>query len=67
MTDENENLDVTIAENAAGPASMNVDGNSATQHPLPDQIAADKYLAAKRSQASPGLGLRFVKVIAPGI
>jgi len=66
MADETEDLTATIAENAAGPASMSGDGNSASAHSLADQIAADRYLAAKRAMSSPGLGLHFVKVVSPG-
>jgi hypothetical protein len=36
------------------------------QHSLPDQIAADKYLAGKRAMASPGLGLKMAKIVPPG-
>jgi hypothetical protein len=36
------------------------------QHPLPDQIAADKYLASKGAMARKGLGLTRVKIIPPG-
>ena len=41
-----EDMDNTIRENASGPAKASVDGTSMEQHPLPDQIAADKYLAS---------------------
>lgn len=36
----------TIAEAAAQPASASSDGRSAAAHPIPDQIAADKYARA---------------------
>lgn len=38
-----------IEEAAAEPASAAGDGQSATSHPLPDLIEADKYLKAKRA------------------
>lgn len=46
MADE---LDNTIAENAGGPKRASADGISVEQHSIPDQIAADKYLASKRA------------------
>ncbi len=59
MTD----LSSTIATNAAGPASASGDTGSMTQHSLPDQIEADKYLAAKTAMSSStSVGLRFIKI-----
>lgn len=55
-----------ITGNAIAPASATNDGGSATQHPLPDQIAADRY--AKSSNAmngNPANAMRIVKLI-PG-
>jgi len=37
-------LEDTILENAQGPAEARGDAVSVKQHPLPDQIEADKYL-----------------------
>lgn len=44
MADE---LDVTIRENAQGPAKVSGDAGSVEQHSLADQIAADRYLQSK--------------------
>ena len=60
-----QDLTETIRENAAAPAEATVDGRSAKQHPLPDQIEADRYLASKQA-ARRKLGIRMAKVIPPG-
>ncbi len=60
-----QELDNTIAENATGPKRASGDTGSVEQHPLPEQIAADKYLAAKKAAQSKGLGIRLAK-ISPG-
>ncbi len=62
MTD----LTDTIAENAAGPRKMEADGMVAEQHSLPDQIAADKYAKGQAAAASGGIGVRFLRIKAPG-
>ncbi|MBA3936823.1 MAG: hypothetical protein H0X38_05125 [Planctomycetes bacterium] len=57
----------TIAENAAGPRRVQGDAGAAVeQHPLPDQIAADRYLAAKVAMRSQRKGLRITKLLPPG-
>lgn len=60
-----DDLTQTIHDNAAAPAEASVDGRSAKQHPLPDQIEADRYLASKAA-AKKKLGIRLSKVIPPG-
>ena len=58
-----------IETNAAKPRSASVDGASVEQHPLTDQIEADRYLEEKRaSRLSPTARLRghFVKLVPPG-
>jgi hypothetical protein len=45
------------------PAEAMADGISARAHPLPDQIAADRYLAAKNGRAQRYRGLIFSKLI----
>jgi hypothetical protein len=59
-------LDDTIRENAKGPAKAAGDAGSIEQHKLSDQIAADRYLAAKDAVKSPRRGLRFNKLVPPG-
>lgn len=63
MADE---LDETIEKNAKGPAKASSDAGSVEQHPLPDQIEADKYLASKEAAKSKKRGLRFNKLVPPG-
>ena len=36
------------------------------QHPLRDQIEADRYLASKDAARKPGLGIKFAKIVPPG-
>jgi hypothetical protein len=61
-----DDLKDTIKQNAEGPAEAHGDAGGMRQHSLPDQIAADKYLANKAALAGRGLGLRKVKIVAPG-
>jgi len=58
-------LDNTIEENATGPKKASGDSGSVEQHPLKDQIEADKYLAAKKAAQAKGLGIKLAK-ISPG-
>lgn len=56
-----------IARSASGPASFSVDGESAQEHSIPDQIAADKHLRNKQAAtANANFGLRFMKCNPPG-
>jgi len=61
-----ENLDDTIRQNATGPAKVAGDAGSVEQHSLPDQIAADRHLAAKEAVRSKRRGLKFNKLLPPG-
>jgi hypothetical protein len=58
--------DNAIRDNAAGPRQVSADGVSVEQHPLADQIAADRYLAGKKAMSSPTFGLRVAKIVPPG-
>ncbi len=64
MTD---NLDDTIRQNAQGPAKVAGDAGSVEQHPLKEQIEADKYLSAKEAVKTTKRGLRFNKLVPPGV
>jgi len=61
-----EDLEQNIRENAQGPRRAQGDSGSVEQHPLPDQIAADKYLASKTAVKDPKRGLRLTKLVPPG-
>jgi len=63
MADE---LDDAIRENAQGPAKAAGDTGSVEQHKLPDQIAADRYLASKTAAKSKSRGLVLNKFVPPG-
>ncbi|HOF18978.1 MAG TPA: hypothetical protein PK082_08705 [Phycisphaerae bacterium] len=59
-------LSETIRENAAGPAEVSGDAGSMKQHPLRDQIEADRYLNSKQASRASGLGVRVSKMVPPG-
>jgi hypothetical protein len=61
-----DELDDAIRTSAEGPAEAHGDSGGMKQHPLPDQIAADRYLASKKAARSKGLGVRLTKVVPPG-
>jgi len=64
MADE---LDNAIEQNATGPRQATADGVNVQQHSLPDQIAADKYLAGKRAVSkNPAKAFTRVKIVPPG-
>ena len=61
-----EELEDAIKDNAAGPAKASGDSGSMEQHRLPDQIAADKYLASKAAMRKRNFGMRRAKIVPPG-
>jgi len=63
MTD---NLNNSILDSATQPAKVSSDGVSVEQHPLSEQIAADKYLASKTATQKKGLGIKFTKLSPSG-
>lgn len=56
----------SLQTNATTPAEAHGDMGGARQHPLPDQISADRYLAAKKGRGTRNRGLMFSKWIAAG-
>ncbi|MGQ9918685.1 MAG: hypothetical protein ACUVS7_14835 [Bryobacteraceae bacterium] len=62
-----DNLDDTIRQNAQGPAKVASDAGSVQQHPLSEQIEADRYLASKKAAGKAKRGLRFNKFVPPGV
>jgi hypothetical protein len=60
-----DDLQHTIRDNAAGPRKASGDSGSVEQHPVEDQIAADKYLESKKASRSKGLGIKLAK-LSPG-
>ncbi len=59
-------LEQAITENAAGPKKAAGDSGSVEQHPIADQIAADRYLASKHATRTKGKGIRLTKLVPPG-
>ena len=42
------------------------DGTRVKQHPIPDQMAADRYKATQTAHGRKSTGLRFFKIVPPG-
>ena len=61
-----DDLTDAIESSAEGPRSASGDSGSMSQHPLPDLIEADKYLAAKQAVATRTRGLRLTRLAATG-
>lgn len=59
-------LSDSIEDNAKQPRRATIDGDTAEQHPLRDQISADQHLSRVASAARDGLPLRFGKFRPPG-
>jgi hypothetical protein len=59
-------IENSIQDNAVGPKSASGDAGSVEQHPLPDQIAADKHIASKQAMRTKGLGIKLVKLSPSG-
>ncbi len=61
-----DDLEQTILDNAQGPAKATGDSSSMEQHPLPEQVAADRYIQSKKATRRKGLGLGLKKLVPPG-
>lgn len=61
MSENQENLEEKIRQNATGPKSVDIDGLKVEQHSIADQIAADEYLAKKKALRR-GNGLKITKL-----
>jgi len=59
-------IENAIKDSASGPKVASGDSGSVEQHPLTDQIAADKHLASKSAMAGKGLGIKLVKLSPSG-
>ena len=59
-------LSDTIQENAQGPAEVTGNSGSMKQHPLKDQIEADRYLSSRDASRSKKRGLNLAKLSPPG-
>ena len=59
-------LKQTITDNASGPKRVEGEDVTVEQHPLRDQIAADKHVSAQDGVSKKHRGLRFSKFSPPG-
>ncbi len=66
MPPDSSSDDEALREAATQPAKVSVDGQSVEQHPLKDQIEADRYFASKDAARKPGLGIKFAKIVPTG-
>jgi hypothetical protein len=55
-----------IEDAASEPASMTVDGNTATQRSIDELIKADEYLKANAAAESPKRGFNLQRFKSPG-
>ena len=55
-----------INQNAQNPASASSDAGSVVQHPIPSQIAGDRYAAAVTNARGRNRGVRFSKISPAG-
>ena len=63
MSDLSDQIEV----NAAGPKKVQIGASSVEQHPLKDQIEADRYVRGSNAAANRyTMGLRLGKVVPPG-
>lgn len=60
------NLSDNLEEIAQQPQSVSVDGQSVSQRPIGDLIAADKYRRATQANRDATLGLRIRRIKLPG-
>jgi hypothetical protein len=67
MADEETNLSESVAASASGPKRVRVDGmGESEEHPLPDQIAAAKFMPLSATRKRVGAGIRFTVATAGG-
>ena len=55
-----------IESTAKGPKRVRTDAGEVESQSIPDQIEADKYLAAKASAGTKSRGLRFNQIVPGG-
>lgn len=63
--DEEEDETPTIATNALAPKRVSIDGETVEQHPIADQILADRYTRSQAAGAV-GIGVVYRKFVSPG-
>jgi len=61
-----EEIDEALEDNAVGPKRVRGDEGEVDQHPLQDQIEADKYIKGRDAADVQTVGLRFRQLQPPG-
>ena len=64
--DDLDTINDSLLANIQKPANASVDGTSASQHSLKDQIAAAAFVAGQVASSKPHFGLRFTTLVPPG-
>jgi len=59
-------IEAAIIENASGPASVSVSGQTVTARTADDLIKLHNHLTAKKAMDQSHFGLRFTKLVPPG-
>jgi hypothetical protein len=59
-------IETQIDSSATSPKTVTIDGTTTTEHPLPEQIAADRYRRANRAMSNAGCGCVFQKIVPHG-
>ena len=65
MADDDTLADAIDAA-ARAPKKVQEGETSIEQHPLPDQVAADRYLRAREGLRNGGLGIYYKRFVPPG-
>ena len=61
-----QTVEEAIEQNALGPASVTIAGETVTAKDIDQIIRADQYLAAKRAQRVRGLGITCQQIVSGG-
>ncbi len=61
-----DDLSESIRSTASAPKRAKTEAGEMEQHGLPDQIAADRYLASKQAAGGKGLGVKMSRMVPPG-
>lgn len=66
MSGEPDEVEQALRANVLGPRRAQGDEGSVEQHSPIDQIAVDRYLAARDAARRPHRAVRLVKIVPPG-
>ena len=61
-----DNINQAIADNAATPSSVSVDGTTTSNRPLGELVQAAKHAANVQAGKNPAAALRSFRIVPPG-